>query len=347
MIRGADLLEASEPETRPLQSVQRTAISGFGISVPEKILTNRDLEKRVETSDEWIVTRTGIRERRIGNAETSTSDLCIQAAKKALSRASLPAEELDLILVCTVTPDRTVPATACIVQDRLGAKKAAGFDINGGCTGFMYGLATGSQFISTRMYRNVLVIGADMLSRIVDWQDRSTCILFGDGAGAVVLQPSPNEASGLLDFHLGTDGSGAELLRVDAGGSRNPTTQETVAREQHFLRMEGRPVFKFAVHAILDGVNTLLHRNHLSVEDIDCFLFHQANIRILENAAKQLKIPMEKIFTNVERYGNTSSASIPLAFTEALEDKKFKRGSYVILVGFGAGLTWASALMRW
>lgn len=343
----AELAKAPLPKRQPRQSLQRTAISGLGISVPSKVLTNKDLEKSLETSDEWITSRTGIKQRHIAESSTRTSDLCIEASLKALNAARVEAADLDLIIVCTVTPDRTVPATACTVQERLGAKKAAGFDLNGGCTGFMYGLAAGSQFVATGMYRNVLVIGADMLSKIVDWKDRSTCVLFGDGAGAALIKPSPVEDAGLLDFHLRTDGTGADLLKVEAGGTRIPTSHESIQNQQHFLRMEGRPVFKFAVHAIVDGVTTILERNRLRVPEIDCFIFHQANIRILENAAKQLGIPMEKVFTNVHRYGNTSSASIPLALLEAQEAKKFTRGSYVVMVGFGAGLTWASSLMRW
>lgn len=327
--------------------VKRAAISGLGVSIPPKIVSNQDLEKLIDTSNEWILSRTGIEQRRIGDGTTTTSDLSVEAALKALDAAHLKASELELIIVCTVTPDRTIPATACVVQDRLGAKKAAAFDLNGGCTGFVFGLATANQFVTAGMYKNILVIGADMLSKIVDWQDRSTCILFGDGAGAAVVQPSPVENAGFLDFYLRTDGSGAELLKVEAGGTRIPTSIQSVENKQHYLRMEGRQVFKFAVRAILDGVRTLLSRNNLQVEDIDCFVFHQANLRILENAAKQLKIPMDKVFINVNRYGNTSSASIPLALVEAHETKKFKKGSTIILVGFGAGLTWASALLRW
>jgi len=328
-------------------SLVRSAIAGIGVSLPSKVVTNRELEKLVDTSDEWIETRTGIRERRIAEPNMTTSDLCFEAATKSLADAKLTPQDLDLIIVCTVTPDTPVPATACILQDRLGAKQAAAFDLNGGCTGFMYGLATASQFVSTGKFKNVLVIGADLLSRITNWQDRGTCILFGDGAGAVIVSPSKDQAYGLLDFHLRADGSGAPLLKVEAGGAKLPASVITAEKRQHFLQMEGRQVFKFAVHAILDGVNTLLKRNELTVDDIDCFVFHQANLRILENAAKQLKIPSEKIISNVQKYGNTSSASVPIALEEARREKKFKKGSYVILVGFGAGLTWASALLRW
>jgi len=340
---------ASKPTVDSPQAKQliRPAIAGLGISVPPKVVTNAELEKLVDTTNEWIVTRTGISERRISDPTTATSDLCIEAARRSLQDAKLSPEALDLIIVCTVTPDAPVPATACIVQDRLGAKNAAAFDLNGGCTGFMYGVAVGSQFVSSGMYKHVMIIGADLLSRIVDWTDRTTCILFGDGAGSAIISAAEREDQGILDFHLRSDGSGRDLLRIEAGGTKCPTSQETVDQKLHFLRMEGRQVFKFAVHAILDGVNTLLKRNHLEVDDIDCFIFHQANLRILENASKHLKIPPEKIFTNVHRYGNTSSASVPLALEEARQAKKFKKGSTIILVGFGAGLSWASSLIRW
>jgi 3-oxoacyl-[acyl-carrier-protein] synthase-3 len=322
-------------------------VSGMGIALPEQVVKNSDLEKRLDTSDEWIVTRTGIRERRIADKDVATSDLCIAAAEEALRDAEISASDLDLVVICTVTPDNPVPATACMVQNRLGAKKAGAFDLSAGCTGFMYGLAVGSQFIETGFYQRVLVIGADMLSRITNWEDRSTAVLFGDGAGAFVLTPSSKEGYGLLKFRLKADGSGAPFLMVEAGGTRIPASEKTVKNSQHYLKMEGRPVFKFAVNAILDGVLEVLKQENLTIEDIDCFIFHQANVRILENAAKQLKIPMEKVFTNVERYGNTSSASVPLALYEARQEKKFKRGSYVLMVGYGAGLTWGSALMRW
>jgi 3-oxoacyl-[acyl-carrier-protein] synthase-3 len=345
-VNHLEILE-KENSLSQFKHLKTAAVSGVGIAVPERILSNKDLEKLVDTSDEWIVTRTGIRERRIADPNIATSDLSIEASQKALKEAQLSPEELDLIIVCTVTPDTLIPSCSCLVQNKLGAKRAAACDIVAGCTGFMYGLAMGSQFIATGLYKNVLVIGADTLSRILDWNDRSTCILFGDGAGAVVLSPSKKEGFGLLNFYLRADGSGGNLLVQEAGGSRMPATLETVQNKKHFLKMEGKQVFKFAVNAIVDGVNQALLGENLSLDDIDCFLFHQANIRILESAAKLLKIPMEKIFTNVDRYGNTSSASIPLAFMEAREQKKFKDGSYVIMVGFGAGLTWASTLMRW
>lgn len=328
-------------------SVKRAAIAGLGVAVPAHVVTNADIEKLVETSHEWIVSRTGISERRIGDEKTATSDLCIEASKKALIDAEVRAEDLDLIIICTVTPDMVVPATACFVQHRLGAKKAVAFDLAGGCTGFIYGLAVGCQFVENGMYQKVLIVGADMLSKYTDWKDRSTCILFGDGAGAVILTPSSREDRGILDFHLKTDGSGATLLKIEAGGTRLPLTASVLARGDQYIKMEGRPVFKFAVNAILDGVESLLKKNNLTVNDVDSFIFHQANIRILESAAKYLKIPMEKITTNVDRFGNTSSASVPLALEEARLKHKFKPGSYLVMVGFGAGLTWGSTLVRW
>ncbi len=331
----------------PENFISHAQISGIGIALPEKIITNFDLAKTLDTSDEWIAARTGIHERRIGDKNTATSDLCVTAAQQALQEAEISGSDLNLIIVCTVTPDNPVPSTACLVQERLGAKQAGAFDLSAGCTGFMYGLTVGSQFIETGFCQKILVLGADMLSKITDWNDRSTAILFGDGAGALVLTPSHAEKSGLLKFRLKADGSGASFLMVEAGGTRSPACEETVKNRKHYLKMEGKPVFKFAVNAILDGVTGVLKEENLTVDDIDCFIFHQANIRIMENAAKQLKIPMEKVFTNVGRYGNTSSASVPLALYEARQEKKFTTGSYVLMVGYGAGLTWGSALMRW
>lgn len=321
-------------------------IIGIGSYVPEKILTNKDLEKIVETSDEWIVDRTGIKERRIAEANIATSDLAASAAEKALIDAGVTADEIDLIIVATATPDMLFPSTACLVQDKIKASKAAAFDLSAGCSGFAYALVVGSQFIQTGLYKKVLIVGAETLSKIIDWTDRNTCVLFGDGAGAVVLGEVP-AGYGILGSDLGSDGSGGELLKVPAGGSRQPATIESVNNRQHFLQMSGSDVFKFAVRVMGETAMKALDRAGLSNEDIDCLIPHQANNRIIQSAAKRLKVPMEKVVVNVDKYGNTSSASIPLAMDEALRNNTLKNGDIVVLVGFGAGLTWASCVMKW
>lgn len=321
-------------------------ITGVGACVPERVLTNFDLEKMVETTDEWIVTRTGICERRIVAENEATSDLALGAARAALARAEVAPADLDLIVVGTITPDVPFPAVANLVQDRLGARRAAAFDLSAGCAGFVYGLATGAQFVQTGAYEKVLVIGADVVSRVVDWQDRSTCVLFGDGAGAALLQPTePGE--GLLAFDLGSDGSGAELIWLEAGGSRLPASAETVARKQHTVKMVGSEVFKFAVRIIEETTLRALGRAGLGIADIDCFIAHQANLRIIEAAVKRLGLGPERVFNNVQRYGNTSAGSIPIALTEALEAGKIRPGDTVVLTGFGSGLSWATAVLNW
>lgn len=321
-------------------------IAGVGACLPERVLTNFDLEKIVETSDEWIVTRTGISERRIVAEEEATSDLAIGAARAALAQAGVDARDVDLVIVGTITPDVPFPAVASLVQDRIGATRAGAFDLSAGCSGFVYGLATGAQFIQGGVYDNVLVIGADVISRILNWQDRSTCVLFGDGAGAALLRPAePGE--GLLSFDLGSDGSGAELLCVEAGGTRLPASQETVAKMQHTVKMAGSEVFKFAVRAIEESTRRALARAQLEVVDIDCFIAHQANARIIEAAARRLELLPERVFMNVDRYGNTSAASIPIALAEAVGTGRVRSGDTLALVGFGAGLSWASAILNW
>jgi 3-oxoacyl-[acyl-carrier-protein] synthase-3 len=321
-------------------------IIGVGSYLPEKILTNKELEKIVDTSDEWIVDRTGIKERRIVEAHVTTSDLGAHAAVAALENAGVTADEIDLIIVATATPDMFFPSTACLVQNILKANKAAAFDLSAGCSGFAYALVVGSQFIQTGLYKKVLVIGSETMSKVLDWTDRNTCVLFGDGAGAVVLGEVP-AGYGILGAELGADGSGGDLLNMPGGGSRNPATVETVTQKMHTLQMSGRDVFKFAVRVMGETAIKSLENAGLSSEDVDCLIPHQANIRIIQSAAKRLKLPMEKVFVNVDKYGNTSSASIPIALTEAITDHKIKHNDIVVLAGFGAGLTWASCVMKW
>ena len=321
-------------------------IIGLGSYVPEKILTNKDLEAMVETSDEWIVDRTGIKERRIADSETATSDLACQAALRALEDAKVKAEDIDLIIVATATPDMTFPSTACLVQSRLGAVNAAAFDLAAGCSGFVYSLVVGTQFVKSGVYKKVLVIGAETLSKILDWTDRNTCVLFGDGAGAAVLG-EVEAAYGVLGFELGADGSGGELLKLPAGGSRLPASEATVAERLHYVHMNGNDVFKFAVKVMGEAAAKALENAGLSPSDIDCLIPHQANNRIIQSAAKRLKVPMEKVMVNVEKYGNTSAASIPIALNEAVRSGKVKRDDIVVVVGFGAGLTWASCVLKW
>ncbi|RAL26145.1 beta-ketoacyl-ACP synthase III [Thermoflavimicrobium daqui] len=321
-------------------------ILGTGAYLPEKVLTNADLEKLVDTSDEWIVSRTGIKERRIAAPDEASSDLAVKAAEQALRRAGIGAEEIDLIIVATVTPDMSFPATSCLVQNRLGAKKAATFDLSAACTGFLYGISTAAQFITTGVYRYALVIGVECLSRIVDWSDRSTCILFGDGAGAVVLGPV-EDGYGFQSYELRGDGSGGDLLKLTAGGSRLPATEETVQSRLHTLSMEGREVFKFAVRVIGSATDEALKKAGLTKEDIDFLIPHQANIRIIESAIKRFGLSEEKVIVNVDRYGNMSSASIPVALHEAVEQKRLHKDDTIVLCGFGAGLTWGATVLKW
>lgn len=321
-------------------------IIGIGSYAPQKVLTNFDLEKIVDTTDEWIVTRSGIRERHIAEEGIATSDMAVEAANRALDCAGLSAEKIDLVICATITGDMPFPATSCLVQNRIGATNAAAFDLQAGCSGWVYALSTASQFVKTGAYEHVLVIGADILSRFTDWTDRSTCVLFGDAAGAVVLGPS-DPGTGVLSTHLGADGSRGELLKIDAGGSRLPTTEETVQNHQHYIRMEGREVFKFAVRIMGEASIKVLESCGLTPEDVDLFIPHQANTRIIDAAASRLNLPAEKVFVNVQNYGNTSAASIPLAMDEAYRAGKIKEGDVIVVVGFGAGLTWAAGVLKW
>lgn len=323
-----------------------TGIAGVGAYVPDRVVTNAELEKIVDTSNEWIVSRSGIRERRIAPPEMATSDFAEIAARQAIAGAGITAEEIDLVIVATNTPDMVFPATACLVQDRIGAKKAGAFDLAAGCSGFMYALIAGSQFVATGACRNVLVIGAENLSKILNWKDRKTCVLFGDGAGAVVLnQAAPG--SGILSQKLWADGSGGQSLKLPAGGSRLPASHETVDKNLHYIHMRGRDIFRFAVRATGKAAAEVLAAAGLKVSDVDHFIPHQANVRIIEAAAKRLKLPREKVLVNVDRYGNTSTASMPIALAEAVREGRIKKGDCILMVGFGAGLTWAAAVLKW
>lgn len=324
---------------------RKATITGLGNYIPPNVLTNKDLEKMVDTSDEWITTRTGIKERRIVDDDVSTSDMVYEASQKALEDSGITADKLDLVIVATVTPDMPFPATACLIQDRLGAKKAAAFDLEAGCSGFVYALSVAAQFIETGVYENALVVGADILSKITDWEDRSTCVLFGDGAGAAVLQAS--DKGGMLAFDLGSKGSGGKSLYMPGGGSLNPSSELTVKERQHYIKMEGNQVFKFAVKIMEQSSVDVLNKAGLKPEDVSLFIPHQANTRIIDAAAKRLRLTDDKVLVNLPKYGNTSSASIPLGLVEAKEDGLINEGDIIVLVAFGAGLTWASTVIEW
>ncbi|HDN79157.1 MAG: 3-oxoacyl-ACP synthase [Chloroflexi bacterium] len=321
-------------------------ITGWGMYAPKRVLTNFDLEKMVDTSNEWILERTGIKERHIASPEETVSTMSVEASKEALERAGLSPQELELIIIATSSPDYHLPAAANLVQDMLGAPYAAAFDLRAGCTGFIYALAVASQFIVAGTYRNALVVGAEIITKFIDWEDRSTCVLFGDGAGAVVLQAS-DFPTGPMSFVLGSDGSQAEALIVYGGGSKYPFSQEVLDKKLHYLRMNGRQVFKFATRAMAQAIREVVASSGLLLDEIDLIIPHQANVRIIQVAAKELGIPMEKFYINLERYGNTSAASVPIALCEALERGLIKDGDNIVLVGFGAGLTWGATLVRW
>ncbi|MBU4311265.1 MAG: ketoacyl-ACP synthase III [Candidatus Omnitrophica bacterium] len=325
--------------------MQEAGILGLGCYLPLKKITNADLEKTVETSDEWITTRTGIKERRIADKDVAASDLGAEAAKIAIKDAALNSEDIDLIITATITPDMAFPATACIIQDKIGAKNAAAFDINAACSGFVFAIVTAQQFVNMGLYSNVLVIGTEKLSSIVDWKDRYTCVLFGDGAGACVVGRSKDRK--ILSSFMGADGSGGHLLSVPAGGSRLPATESTVKDRLHFLKMEGNEVFKIAVRIMVDAANKAIKKAGLGPDDISLFIPHQANIRILMAVAKRLGVPKEKIFMNIEKYGNMSAASTAVALAEASSENRIKKGDNVVLVAFGGGLTYGAVVIKW
>ena len=323
----------------------KAGILGVGSAVPDRVLTNHDLEKMVDTSDEWISTRTGIKERRISAPDDKTSDYAAKAARKALERAGVAPGEIDLIIVATLTPDMFCPPTACIVQHKIDAPQAAAFDLSAACSGFVYGLDVAVRGIEAGAYRNVLVIGADLLSHVTDYTDRSTCVLFGDGAGACVL--GPVERGGVLSTYLGADGSGGEKLTIPASRSNEEASSPSGERRGTYIRMDGNEVFKFAVRVMPEAALEALRRAGIPLEQVRLFIPHQANIRIIDAAAKRLGVEGDRMFSNVHKYGNTSAASIPIALDEALDQGRIAEGDVVVLVGFGGGLTWAASVLEW
>jgi len=329
-----------------VNQIVRTRISALGTYVPPRLLTNADLEKMVETSDQWIVERVGIRERHIVDKGVATSDLGVQAAKKALAERGIAPSDLEAIIVATVTPDMLFPCSACLVQHKLGAKRVWGFDLNAACSSFLYALQVGSRFVASGAHKKVMVIGADVMSSIIDYTDRATCVIFGDGAGAVILEPA-DDSFGIIDFLHEVDGSGGCSLFMPGGGSLNPATHETVDQKMHYVHQDGQAVFKFAVRKMAELCEELLRRNGLTSNDIDVFVPHQANKRIITATADRLKMPLEKVIIDIDRYGNTTSATIPLAMNSARQEGKLKKGDLVLLAAVGAGFTVGTALLRW
>jgi 3-oxoacyl-[acyl-carrier-protein] synthase-3 len=330
-----------------LSQLQRVKISALGTYVPPRLLTNADLEKMVDTNDQWIMERVGIRERHIVDKGVATSDLAVEAAKKVLANRGIDASELDAIVVGTVTPDMFFPSTACLVQDKLGAKNVWGFDISAACSAFVYALQTGAQFVATGSHKKVLVIGADVMSSIIDYTDRATCVIFGDGAGAVLLEPAEDESVGLIDFLHEVDGSGGCSLYMPGGGSLNPSTHETVDKKMHFVHQDGAAVFKFAVRKMAALCEEILRRNNIKGSEIDAFIPHQANKRIITATAERLSMRPDAVVVNIERFGNTTAGTIPLAMETARQEGKLKKGSLVLLASVGAGFTSGATLLRW
>jgi 3-oxoacyl-[acyl-carrier-protein] synthase III len=324
----------------------RSRIISTGSYLPEKALTNLDLEKMVETSDQWITERTGIKERRIVNGNQAASDLAYEASKVAIERAGRKAEDIDLIIAATITGDMPFPSTACILQDKLGAKNAAAFDVNAACSGFLYSLYIADGFIRSGMHKRILAVGTEVLSTITDWEDRTTCVLFGDGAGAVIVEPT-EEDRGIISMSINSDGSYWELLHMPAGGSKLPASKKSVDNKLHCIKMKGNETFKFAVRTLEDLVLKLLEENKLVPSQLSLLIPHQANLRIIQATADRLGLPMDKFLVNIDKYGNTSAASIPIALDEAVTTGRVKFGDYILLEAFGGGLTWASALIKW
>ncbi len=326
--------------------MRKTRIAGTGSYIPKKVLTNADLEKIVDTSDEWISKRTGIKERRIAGDNEAASDLAYLSSIKALKAAKVEPEELDMILVATITPDMIFPATACILQEKLRARKIAAFDLEAACSGFLYGITIGTQFIATGMYDTILIVAAEALSKITDWKDRNTCVLFADGAGAAILKPSEDNSQ-IISSYLGADGAGTDLVGVPAGGSRLPASLETVQKRQHFMKMKGNELFRKAVKAMVDAIEISLKKSNLNIQDINFFIPHQANIRIIEAVVKRVGLTMDKVCINLDYCGNMSAASIAVALDQAVREGKVKKGDKLLLTSFGGGLTWASMVLEW
>jgi 3-oxoacyl-[acyl-carrier-protein] synthase-3 len=325
----------------------RARISSLATYVPPRLLTNADLEKMVETSDEWITQRTGIKQRHIVDPGVATSDLAAEAARKAIERAGLKPTDIDFIVVGTTTPDMFFPSTACLVQDKIGATHAWGYDLSAACSGFTYALTTAANLVGTGASKHALVIGADVMSSIIDYTDRATCVIFGDGAGAAVVEASPEEGIGIIDFENYVDGSGGDALKMPAGGSLHPASHETINDRLHYVKQDGQTVFRFAVRNTEEACRALLDRNGVSPNDIDLFVSHQANKRIIFAAAEKLGVPEQKVMINIEQFGNTTAGTIPLALNSAIEDKRLKKGDLLLMVSVGAGFTVGSMLLRW
>ena len=331
---------------KPLERV-RAKISAVGTFVPPRLLTNQDLERMVATNDQWIQERTGIRERHLVEKGVATSDLAVEAARKCLEKRGIGADEVEVIIVATVTPDMFFPATACLVQDKLGAHHAWGFDLSAACSGFPYALQVGAKLVESGVHKKVMVIGADVMSSIIDYTDRATCVIFGDGAGAVLLEPCQGDEIGLIDYLHEVDGSGGVSLNMPGGGSLNPSTAETVAAKMHFVHQDGGAVYKFAVRKMAEASGAVLSRNGLTGQDLSCFIPHQANKRIILSTAERLGMGPECVVINIDRYGNTTAATIPLAMQTAIDDRRLKKGDLVLLASVGAGFTVAATLLQW
>jgi 3-oxoacyl-[acyl-carrier-protein] synthase III len=328
-------------------NLHRAKITGVSHYLPERRVTNKEFEKIIDTSDEWIVERTGIRERRVVAKGQATSDLGAGAAKRLLEQRGLDPSEIELIIVATVTPDMFFPSTACLVQTKIGAQKAWGFDLSGACSGFVYALATGTQFIATGAHKKVLVIGADVMTSIIDFQDRATCVLFGDGAGAVLLEPAEDGERGIIDFMLRCDGSGGHFLHMPGGGSLNPSTTETVAKKMHYVHQDGRNVYKFAVRGMAEISDEILVKHGLTAADLKLYIPHQANLRIIQSAVERMGLHPEQVAVNIDRYANTTAGTIPICLSEAIENKQITKNDLILMASFGAGFTWGSLLLRW
>ncbi len=336
----------TQPRPRPNQPKRTVSIIGTGSYLPEKILTNAELEKLVETSDEWIISRTGIKERRIAAEGQSTSDMAAAAARAAMENANITAEEINLIIVATVTPDMFFPSTSCFVQAKIGAKHAACFDVSAACAGFLYALEMAQQFITSHTYDTILVIGAEKLSSIVDWTDRNTCVLFGDGAGAAVLRHRGG-GHGVISTFMASDGGLSDILYIPGGGSRFPISKDNADQRLNCIKMNGKETYRYAITSMLDAAQKALADANLDAEDLACIIPHQANLRIIEAIADRMKVPMERFMINLDRYGNTSAAAVAIALDEANRTGRMKEGDYILLVVFGGGLTWASSVIQW